>query len=80
MKLSKPVPDPWQVEPVSRQVIEHQLLTALESGGIAVLCSKSDLQTLAKACELLDTPQSLNLAEGFRRLILEAFPDKTDKR
>lgn len=70
---------PCSVQSVSRQVIEHKLLTALEEGGVAAIFSKQDLEDLVFACELWlmrdDRATRLgNLRRGMEQLLREAFP------
>lgn len=69
----------YQVEHTSREVIENKLLTALEDGGVAVICSKQDLEDLVFACNLWlmrdgRATRLGNLRRGMEQLLREAFP------
>lgn len=83
-EVTEPVPDslaqaPCSVESVSRQVIEHKLLTALEDGGVAALLSQQDLEDLVFVCKLWPMRDGRatrlgNLRRGMEQLLREAFP------
>lgn len=86
-----PIPDggslagsPCSVEPVSRQVIEHKLLTALEDGGVAALLSEQDLEALIIACRSYPKPRDNTgirldgLRLGMEQLLREAFPPNSN--
>jgi hypothetical protein len=76
--------EPYEINRVKREVIEHKLLTALEEGGIAALLSKQDLEDLLYCCDwtLSDLTRGqarlakrlTNLRDGFEQLRKEAFP------
>ncbi len=75
--------EPYKIEPTSRKVIEHKLLTALEDPNVAAcLFSKQDLEDLIHGLTIAmvyyaPSPQStrwLGLKEGMERLLKEAFP------
>ena len=73
------------VQRVSRQVIEHRLLTALEEGGVAAILSEQNLEDLINACEeradrYARQPKGVrcqHLADDMKQLMCEAFPPKT---